>query len=866
MMVQYLGQKAEHPDAILFFRMGDFYETFYDDARTVSEILGITLTSREKQGDAPIPLAGIPYHALDQYLLRLLEAGQTVAICEQTEDPAQAKGLVKREIVEVISPGTITNPALLRDSDGVYLLAISPASEDRWGWALLDSSTGEFRCATATPEEVRALPRRYPVAELLVPDSDIDPDGRSSLATALGRDDFSTRSSFHFDPGVAAEELERHFGLNDLSALGLDPDEPAVGAAAAALGYLGERQRRRPSQVQALTVERDEGRLYLDRETVAHLELFAGLRGGDRKSSLFFHVDRAMTPMGRRRLAAWLRSPLATVSGIEERLDGVQWCVENPRPLTDLRDGMRGMGDLERINGRLSTGRVMPHELGALRDGLLRIPDVVSRLEDAPSLLDALATAWPGVESVARHLERVLVAEPPGHLRQGGIFKNGFDDELDRLRELNLGGKAWIAAYQERERERTQIPVLKVGYNRVSGSYRAGRNKHREKVPGAYVEKQRLAGGKRFVTAELSDREQEILQAEEHLIAREAKLFAELVELLATDNTALATSLDALAVVDTASALATLARERNWIRPVVEESGRIEIREGRHPVVEELADEPFVPNDLSMDREHRQLLLLTGPNMGGKSTYLRQTALIVLLAQAGSYVPARSARIGLVDRLFTRVGASDDLARGQSTFLVEMAETAKILRGMTERSLLIFDEVGRGTSTRDGLALAQAITEYLHDGKVRPRTLFATHFHELTEVVELLPRAANARLEVREWEGRILFLHRVVDGASDRSYGVHVAELAGVPSEVLDRARELMDELPASDSEAREGALGPPRGSQHQMGLFMAPSPETPVTDRLRDIAVDQLRPIDALVLLNELVEMLRSPKSGGLA
>ena len=338
------------------------------------------------------------------------------------------------------------------------------------------------------------------------------------------------------------------------------------------------------------------------------------------------------------------------------------------------------------------------------------------------------------------------------------------------------------------------------------------------------------------------------------------------MELLATDNTALATSLDALAVVDTASALATLARERNWIRPVVEESGRIEIREGRHPVVEELADEPFVPNDLSMDREHRQLLLLTGPNMGGKSTYLRQTALIVLLAQAGSYVPARSARIGLVDRLFTRVGASDDLARGQSTFLVEMAETAKILRGMTERSLLIFDEVGRGTSTRDGLALAQAITEYLHDGKVRPRTLFATHFHELTEVVELLPRAANARLEVREWEGRILFLHRVVDGASDRSYGVHVAELAGVPSEVLDRARELMDELPASDSEAREGALGPPRGSQHQMGLFMAPSPETPVTDRLRDIAVDQLRPIDALVLLNELVEMLRSPKSGGLA
>lgn len=865
MMVQYLGQKAEHPDAILFFRMGDFYETFYDDARTVSEILGITLTSRDKQGDAPIPLAGIPYHALEQYLVRLLDAGQTVAICEQTEDPAQAKGLVKREVVEVISPGTITNPALLRDSDGVYLLAISPASEERWGWALLDSSTGEFRCASATPEEVRALPRRYPVAELLVPDSDVDADGRSSLADSLGRDDFSIRSGFLFDSGVAGEELVRHFGLNNLSALGLEPEEPAVGAAGAALGYLAERQRRRPSQVLALTVERDEGRLYLDRETVAHLELFTGLRGADRKTSLFFHIDRAMTPMGRRRLAAWLRSPLAVTKPIEERHDAVQWFVENPRQLADLRDGMRGMGDLERINGRLATGRAMPHELGALRDGLLRIPGILPGLESAPRLLDALGAAWPGVEAGARHLEAVLVAEPPNHLRQGGIFTDGFDEELDRLRSLNRGGKAWIAAYQESERQRTDIPVLKVGYNRVFGYYVEVTNKHLAKVPAEYVEKQRLAGGKRFVTAELSEREQEILRAEEQMITREAKLFAELVESLANDNAALAITLDALATVDTSAGLATLARERNWVRPAVEDSGCLEISEGRHPVVEELADEPFVPNDLTLDREERQLLLLTGPNMGGKSTYLRQTALIVLLAQAGSFVPARSAKIGLVDRLFTRVGASDDLARGQSTFLVEMAETAKILRGMTERSLLIFDEVGRGTSTRDGLALAQAITEYLHDGNARPRTLFATHFHELTEVVDALPRAANARLEVREWEGRILFLHRVVDGASDRSYGVHVAELAGVPSGVLERARELMSEE-LEPSGPREGALGPPKPPERQMGLFMAPSPETPITDLLKDIAVDQLRPIDALVLLSELVDMARSPKSGGLA
>lgn len=862
MMVQYLGQKAEHPDAILLFRMGDFYETFYDDARTVADVLSITLTSREKQGDAPIPLAGIPYHALDQYLVRLLDAGHTVAICEQTEDPAQAKGLVKREVVEVISPGTITNPALLRDAEGAWLLAVAPAEEGPWGWALLDSSTGEFRCGSSPPDEVHALPRRYPVAELLVPDSDVDRDQRSGVATELGLDEFSVRSALHFDPRVAMEELERHFALNDVSALGLSRDEPATGAAGAALGYLAERQRRRPTQVLELQVERDEGRLYLDRETVAHLELFTGLRGADRRTSLFHHVDRTRTPMGRRRLAAWLRSPLASLDGIEARLEAVQWGVDHPQALAEARDVLRGIGDLERINGRIATARALPHELGALRDGLGRIPGLLEKLQAVPALLQELHSRWPALAPLEAELSRVLVAEPPNHLRQGGIFADGADEELDRLRSLNRGGKSWIAAYQEAERERTGIAVLKVGFNRVFGYHVEVSNKHLSRVPPEYVEKQRLANGKRFVTPELKEREQEILQAEEAMIACEARLFAGLVESLAGDNAALAGALDALAVVDVATGLACLARERTWVRPLVDASLTLEIHEGRHPVVEQIADEPFVPNDLSLDAASRQLILLTGPNMGGKSTYLRQAALIVLLAQAGSFVPASRARIGLVDRLFTRVGASDDLARGKSTFLVEMAETAKILRGMTPRSLLIFDEVGRGTSTRDGLALARAITEYLHDGKVNPRTLFATHFHELTEVVEALERGANARLEVREWEGRILFLHQVVDGSSDRSYGVHVAELAGVPPEVLRRARQLMDEIPAPVQGTPEGVLGPPSRPGPQLGLFAAGAVEQPLRDRLRDLAVDQLRPVDALVLLSELVDLAKGPKS----
>ncbi|HKK71345.1 MAG TPA: DNA mismatch repair protein MutS [Candidatus Krumholzibacteria bacterium] len=860
MMAQYLGLKEQHPDAVLLFRMGDFYETFFDDAELVAGLLGLTLTAREKQGDDPIPLAGVPHHALEHHLTRLLEHGLTVAICEQTEDPKKARGLVKREVVEVISPGTVTNPALIRGADAVFLLAVEPRRHGDWGWALLDGSTGEFRCGSSPPEDVSALLRRYEVAEVVAPDP--LPPG-TEVERTLGATTVTTYARLHYDPSIASEALCDHFAVAAVDGLGLDPDEPAVGAAGAALRYLADRQRARPTQVRRVHVDRGEGRLHLDRETVAHLELFESMRGADRASSLFHHVDRTCTPLGRRRLAAWMRAPLCDVQGICARHDAIDALLAEAGRLDGLRETLRGIGDLERIVGRIATHRALPHELAALRAGLQRWPSLVERTRDCDTpLLGDVERHADACTELAERLAAALVDEPPTHLRHGRVFREGHDEELDRLRALNRDGKTWIAGYQESERQRTGIANLKVGFNKVFGYHVEVTNKHLDKVPDDYVEKQRLTSGKRFVTEALKEREQEILRAEELQVEREATLFSDLVAELAEDLGPVHDALDALATLDALVALATIAREQDYRRPRVEPDLQLDVEDGRHPVVERLSDESFVPNDVRLDPAQRQIVLLTGPNMGGKSTYLRQTALIVILAQMGSFVPARRARIGLVDRVHTRVGASDDLARGQSTFLVEMTETARILRGATARSLVIFDEVGRGTSTRDGLALARAIVEFLHEGPVHPRTLFATHFHELTAVAERLPRAVNAQLEVREYEGRILFLHRVVPGAADRSYGIHVAELAGVPAPVLERARELLDRAQALESDAEDAPAPPP--PRFQLPLFeSAPPAPHPVVERLKELDTDTLRPVDALVVLAELAEEARNGRSG---
>ena len=856
MMRQYLSLKAENPDAVLLFRMGDFYETFYDDAVLVSSILGLTLTSREKQGDDPIPLAGIPHHALDHYLARLVQHGCTVAICEQTEDPAQAKGLVRREVVEVVSPGTITHPALLTDDQGVHLLALAPDGST-WGWALLDGATGAFRCGGGEEDDVLSLCRRYPVGEILLPASIADRRDEDQWRAESGVEAITFVDDRGFRPAVAERTLCDHFGLEGIEGLGLRAEDAAARAAGAALAYLRDRQRTRPAQVRTLEVERPGRTLHLDRETVAHLELFEGLRAGERETSLFHHLDRCVSAMGRRRLAAWLRSPLCELRPIEERLDTVEWLTAHATRLQAFREGLRGIGDLERVTGRVATGRASPHEMGTLRDGLRRLPGLARTLgEEVPERLRPFVASAPSLGDLGDELGRALVETPPTHLRQGGVFAEGYDETLDRLRALHRDGKGWIAAYQEKERTRTGIPNLKVGYNKVFGYYLEVTNKHLSSVPEDYLEKQRLAGGKRYVTGELKEREQSILRAQDEQIERERVLFRELLAAWSEHLEVLGQGLRALADADAHAALATLARERRWVRPVLDDGDALDVYEGRHPVVEELSREPFVPNDLHLDRARRQVILLTGPNMGGKSTYLRQAALVVVLAQMGSFVPAERARIGLVDRLFTRVGASDNLARGQSTFLVEMAETAKILRGATARSLVVFDEVGRGTSTRDGLALARAIVEYLHDGPIRPRTLFATHFHELTALERDHPRLVNARMEVREWEGRILFLHRVVDGAADRSYGLHVAELAGVPEPVVRRARALLEE---ADAEAAVTAGPPPAPVDPVLPLFAAAA--DPLRARLAALHPEELTPLQALNLLAELVAEARASR-----
>lgn len=856
MMEQYLGIKAQHPDKIVLFRMGDFYETFYDDAEDAAALLGITLTAREKKGDTPIPLAGVPYHALDHYLPKLLDAGRTVAICEQMEDPAQTKGLVRRDVVEILSPGTVTNPALLSGEESAYLLALAPGP-DAWGYALLDGSTGELRCGEMEPGEIAGLVARPDVRELVVPDR--RPAGTPEPWAELGGSRTVTEaSSVLFGSEYAPRALTEHFGVRGLEGLGLAELPLAAIAAGAALRYLADCQRTAPTQVQELQVDRQVDTLYLDRETASHLELFDPLRPGDRDATLFHHLQDTRTPMGRRTLAHWLRSPRTDLATIQARHDAVEWLVEDLRALHGFRDALGGVGDLERILGRVATRRALPHEMAALRDGLLRLPDAGAALAESPHPpLRAVAELGPRVRTVAAPLRDQLVETPPSHLRTGGIFQDGVDPELDRLLALSRGGKDWIARHQQEERERTGIPSLKVSYNKVFGYYLEVTNPHLSKVPDDYQEKQTLTNARRFVSPALKEKEREILGAEEARVAYEAESFRRLLDEVAADLAELRRILSAVATADALASLAQVARDRGYTRPEMDEGGRLEIEGGRHPVVERLVGEPFIPNDLRMDPDGRQLLLLTGPNMGGKSTYLRQAALFVVMAQMGSFLPARSARIGVVDRLFTRVGASDNLSRGQSTFLVEMAETAKILRNATDRSLVVLDEVGRGTSTHDGRSLAWAITEYLHDGPHRPKTLFATHFHELTRLAERLPRATNLQMQVEERDGRILFLHRVVPGASDRSYGVHVAELAGVPRAVLVRATELLESPAALEeaagsngTKAADPSPGPP-----ELPLFAPPEHE--VLDALRGLDCDQMRPLDALNLLADLARRL---------
>jgi DNA mismatch repair protein MutS len=853
-MRQYLASKQEHPDAFLFFRMGDFFELFLDDAVRAAQLLGITLTSRNKQDPDPVPMCGFPWHQRDGYVSRLLRLGHKVAICDQLEDPAQAKGLVQRGVTEVLTPGSVTSDQFLEGGANNYLAALWPRP-DRLGFCLADASTGEMKLAECSWEDAAAVLARTRVAEWLVP-SPVEEAVAKRLDAALAGLT-GARSSV---PVARYLEDSRPPARWSTVVADAHADLPlALAASAAALDYLDRTQGGMAAQMTRVERWDEESLLRYDAATARHLELFTPQPGGEAAHTLWYHLNLAVTAAGSRRLRAWLERPLATLAAIHERQETIAAWLERGTPRASFREALRGLPDLERLSARIACAKATPRDLGALRDTLLRIPDLATGLARSGNASFAeAARALRVPPGLAERLAAALVDEPPVSARDGDVIRTGFDELRDSLQALARSGKQWIAELEASERERTGIPSLKIGYNKVFGFFIEITHSHRDKAPADYERRQTLTNAERYVTPGLKAREAEVLGAEDKLRARELELFVALREELSGHVATLQSAAAALARLDAEAAMAEAAVRFEWTRPMLEDSDRLVADGVRHPVVERLLPRgEFVANDIRLDARERQLILLTGPNMGGKSTYLRQVALLVLLAQSGSWVPATSATVGLVDRLFTRVGASDRLGAGQSTFMVEMSETADILKSATSRSLVLLDEIGRGTATYDGLALAWAVTEHLHDARgARPRTIFATHYHELTQLSEKLPRLANAHVAVKEWGDGVVFLHRIAEGAADRSYGIHVAKLAGLPESVIARARVVLAELEAERTveELERATLRPKREvSPAPLPLFdTAPAQEHPIAHELRSLTPDSMTPLEALQRLTE--------------
>jgi DNA mismatch repair protein MutS len=912
LMRQYDRIKRDHRDAILLFRLGDFYEMFNEDAELGAAALDLTLTSRNNGQARRVPLAGFPAKAAETYVSRLLAAGHRVAICEQMEDPRLARGIVRREVVEVVTPGAVVDEALLEATRGNYLAAAALDGE-RLGLAFADVSTGELWLGEAPPEEAEAELERLGPREVLVPVSWLETgDGGDGFPAAERRPSalgflrrapraagppapagpapayvVTGRADHEFDLASCRERLLEHLRTVTLDGFGIPEDSPAVTAAGAALGYLREVQPRAVATLVAPRWIRREDHLLLDDVTLRNLEVLSTSSGGP---TLLSAVDATLTAPGGRLLRAWLLRPLRSREAIAERQDALAFLADRGDARARLRADLRGTADVARIAGRSVAARATPRDLAALRRTLERLPAIAGGVRDAPggaiapgavpppALLERLAADLEGHGGLLEDLERTLVEEPAATPAEGPVVRDGCDPELDALRHARRAGLDWIAALQKRERERTGIGSLKVGYNRVFGYYIEVTRANLGQVPPDYQRKQTIANGERYLTPELKEVEERVLAAEDRMGALEAEALSRLRERVAAAAPRLQRLAEGLAGLDVIAGLAETAAVRGWRRPEVVDGDALEIRGGRHPVVEAaLGTGRFVPNDLVLG-PGRRILLLTGPNMAGKSTYLRQAGLLVLLAQAGSFVPAESARIGIVDRVFTRVGASDDLARGRSTFLVEMVETANILRNAGPASLVLLDEIGRGTATFDGLSLAWAVTERLHAAAGgAPRTIFATHYHELTALADRLPGVANAHVQVKEWGDGIVFLKRVEDGRSDRSYGIHVARIAGLPLDVVERAREILARLEAGEpaaglageasGEPRFGAPGPgparPSDEGDQLAIFggagggttagasPAAAPD-PLREALAGLDTDRLRPLEALNLLAE--------------
>ncbi len=838
MMQQYLAIKAEHPDILLFYRMGDFYELFYDDARRAAELLDITLTARGKSAGNPIPMAGVPVHAVDGYLAKLVRLGESVAICEQVGDPAASKGPVAREVVRVVTPGTLTEDALLDDRRDNLIVALL-GRDARYGLAALDLSSGRFTLLEVDGDDaLRGELVRLEPAELLVPDDDVP---LPELPDAARR----RLPPWHFDPAAAHRALCTQFGTRDLAGFGCEGLELAVGAAGGLLQYVRDTQRGALPHLRGLAVEHHDEALVLDAASRRNLEIDRNLGGRDQQT-LVGVFDRTVTSMGGRCLRRWLQRPLRDQAALGLRHGAIAVLLENGAH-AGLREVLRGTADVERILSRVALRSARPRDLVGLRDALGRLPALHEGLGSLEaSLLDAIAGAL--VEQPAMHdlLCRALIEQPPVVLRDGGVIAEGYDAELDELRGLSRNADGFLAELELRERERTGVATLKVSYNRVHGYYIELGRSHADKVPIDYQRRQTLKNAERYITPELKGFEDRVLSARERALAREKQLYEGLLDAIAEQLGPLQVVASALAELDVLATLAERAEALDLCRPQLVTTPGLRVVAGRHPVVEAVQQEPFVANDLELG-DARRMLVITGPNMGGKSTYMRQVALIALLAHAGSYVPAQSAELGPLDRIFTRIGASDDLAGGRSTFMVEMTETADILNNATDRSLVLMDEVGRGTSTFDGLSLAWASAERLARD-VRAFTLFATHYFELTALAEEIDAVANVHLDAVEHGERIVFLHAVREGPANQSYGLQVAALAGVPREVIDAARRRLAELEARSH--AEVVAEQPRDVQ-QMGLFDARDDR--LQNALRALDPDALSPREALEALYEL-------------
>ena len=882
-MERYLEVKRQNPGSILLFRMGDFYELFFEDAQVSSKVLGLTLTSRDKGSPNPIPMAGFPYHALEGYLRKLIVAGHRVAVCEQMEDPKLAKGMIKREVTQVVTPGTLTDEALLDPRESNFLASVWPSRSGLVGLAWLEVSTGRFVTADLDPSQLADELARIRPSECLYPEH-LANDER--LRPVIARTGLlaTPRAPWCWAEEPCRSALLKHFGTTTLDGFDIDGDSAGVTAAGALLEYVQEMQKSSLAHIARLEPYRRGSALIIDEATRASLELTRTIREGKRDNSLLSIIDETVSPMGARLLAEWLSNPLTDIAAINRRLNSVEELSGDSMFARDLREILAETYDLQRLTAKVATGRASPRDLSSLTRSLALLPRLKAKLAGRQSArLQQLESNLDLCAEIRADIDATLVDEPPLLTTDGGVIRPGFNATLDELRDLARGGKEWIARYQAKESERLGLPNLKVGFNKVFGYYLEVTAAQAAKIPPEYIRKQTLKNQERFITPELKEYEDKVLRAEERATSLEQELFNALRERVATATARLKQTADVLAEVDVLAALATLAVKQGYCRPQLTDEPILDIREGRHPVLDKLMPAgSFVPNDVRLgcrsggeiggsgDRETAnssplptspsthlpsaagRVQLITGPNMAGKSTYIRQAALLTIMAQMGSFIPASKALIGIADRIFARVGASDELSKGQSTFMVEMTETARILNSASDRSLVILDEIGRGTSTYDGISLAWAVTEFLHD-QIRCRTLFATHYHELTELTKTLPDTSNWNVAIREHGDDIVFLHKIVEGPADKSYGIHVAKIAGLPREVVERATVILAQL-ESDHIDESGKVKIPerkkKSRDRQLALFI--EPDHPVIEKLKLLDIEQLTPMAALQKLNE--------------